>query len=1020
MILQLLEQCSNPYDREMDSFSTLIDESLQNVSACAFLTEETAVRLLLQEAPKTQTGAREQAEKWIKAVRDKAPVLGIESFQREYNLSSTEGILLMCLAEALLRIPDAHSADDLIRDKVSPGKWTAHTGDDRPWHINWAGYGLGLAGKIVSAEMIESAAGQFIGGLIQRLGEPVVRAALREAMKIMGNAFVVADTIEHATDAAKEWHSQGYLMSYDMLGEGARTQSQAEKYFHSYHGAVMALPDNNGNALMAGDGISIKLSALHPRFELRQFAALEKELLPRLQKLVEAAAQRNIPLTIDAEEANRLDVTLLIFDRLLAKTPASYEGLGIVVQAYQKRAFYVLDYLLGLSEKYRRRAPVRLVKGAYWDSEIKRAQVDGLPDYPVFTRKYHTDVSYLACAKKMLAQPKAFYPQFATHNALTIATILRMATGKEFEFQRLHGMGEALYREVLKEYKQRCRIYAPVGPSKELLSYLIRRILENGANSSFVNGLNDKSVSLQQLLQEPEQQTKESGGKRAEEIPLPRNLLSRTNTSGLDLGYAENLLLWSREATPFSGKAIAIKDESTASEITQAFEIAAHKNAAWHSAPIEARATILENVAALFAKNTERLVRLMVSEAGKTILDAYADLREAMDFCYYYAEEARKVLPPRILPGPTGESNQLSMHPRGVVVAISPWNFPLAIFTGQVVAALVTGNSVIAKPAEQTPEVAAYAVKLMHEAGVPKEALQLLFGKGETVGQALVQHPLTTGVVFTGSTGAAFAINRTLAEREAAIAPLIAETGGQNCMVVDSSALIEQTVDDMVASAFGNAGQRCSALRVAFVQEDIAEELEEVLAGAMQQLCIGNPALLETDIGPVIDMEAAERIYAHIERMRKEQRFIAAAPISNADLRYIAPHVFGISSIAVLKEEVFGPVLHIVRYKAKDLDKVIEQINSSGFGLTFGIQSRIDEKIHYLSARVKAGNIYVNRNMIGAVVGVQPFGGEGLSGTGPKAGGPHYLSRFCVERTVTVNTAAVGGNLDLLAHPRKF
>lgn len=1000
-------------------YSDLFNKALLNVSACAFLSEETAVKLLLQNVPPTSRTVFSQAEKWITGVREKSIGSGIEPFQREYNLSSTEGILLMCLAEALLRIPDARSADELIRDKVAPGQWESHTGKDRPWLINWAGYGLGLAGKIASPEMIENTAGEFLAPLIRRLGEPVVRTALREAMKIMGNVFVVADTIQNAIEAAQEWHEQGYLMSYDMLGEGARTTTQAEKYFESYRRAILALPDNSGKPLMAGDGISIKLSALHPRFELRQFRALKKELLPRLHALLEKAAARNIPLTIDAEEANRLDVTLLVFERLLALAPQGYQGLGLAVQAYQKRAYYALDYLLTLSQKYRCRIPVRLVKGAYWDSEIKRAQVDGLPDYPVFTRKYHTDVSYLACARKLLHHSQHFYPQFATHNALTIASILELAGEKEFEFQRLHGMGEALYAEVLKETKKTCRIYAPVGSSKELLSYLIRRILENGANSSFINGLNDKSISLPQLLHDPLQQSVEFDGKRAQEIPLPRNLLSRVNTPGLDLGYADNLLLWSREAAPFNNQQSAGHESST-TEIARAFETAAHKNYAWADLSVESRAAVLDKIAETYLHNTERLIRLMTREAGKTVADAYADLREAMDFCYYYAEEARRLVLPRRLAGPTGESNQLSLHPRGVIVAISPWNFPLAIFTGQIVAALVTGNAVIAKPAEQTPEVAAYAIKLIHEAGVPKEALHLVFGQGETVGQALVQHPFTAGVVFTGSTGAAFAINRALAARATPIVPLIAETGGQNCMVVDSSALIEQTVDDMIASAFTSAGQRCSALRVAFVQEDIADELEGILAGAMQQLRVGDPASLETDIGPVIDMEAAERIYVHIERMRKEQRFIAASPNEQSDFRYIAPHAFGIVSIEVLKEEIFGPVLHIVRYKAKDIDKVVEQINSTGYGLTFGIQSRIDERIRYLSARVKAGNIYVNRNMIGAVVGVQPFGGEGLSGTGPKAGGPHYLTRFCVERTITINTAAVGGNLDLLAHPRKF
>lgn len=946
------------------------------------------------------------ASDYIEALRARKPEGGIEAFQQEYGLDSEEGIRLMCLAEALLRIPDKKTADKLIQDKLTDGDWDKHIGFGRPWFLNVSGVGLELAEKVVAEESAE----KFLGRLIQRLGEGAVRAALKQAMKLMGNVFVLAPTIEKAQEKAKVWHKEGYLLSYDMLGEGARSTTQAEAYFQSYLHAVKSFPASSEHPYQ-NDSISIKLTALHPRLELRKWTSLEQELLPRLSTLVAEAKARNVMVTIDAEEASRLDVTLKVFASLYED--AAYEGLGIAVQAYQKRAVDVIAFLATLAEKTGGRIPVRLVKGAYWDSEIKRAQMDGLPDYPVFTRKCHTDVSYLACAKKLLEKPDAFYPQFATHNARTIASIMAYAPDFEYEFQRLHGMGEALYGEVKKTTEKPCRIYAPVGPSESLLSYLIRRILENGANSSFVHGVMNAKVAVPALIQDPIALSKQSGGKPNEAIPLPGSIYGdRANSEGLDLGYEAHLNIMRQRLDAWPASRWSPPQETNITQVESVFTMADKGFAAWQEVSVESRAECLERLAALYEVHADELTALCVREASKTFADSLAEVREAVDYCRYYAQQACQIMLPKLLPGPTGERNVLNLKPRGIWVAISPWNFPLAIFTGQIAAALVTGNAVIAKPAEQTPIIAARALALMHEAGIPNDVVQLLCGSGETLGEALVAHFKAAGVVFTGSTHTARIINRALAAKEGPITPLIAETGGQNCMVVDSSALIEQTVDDMITSAFSSAGQRCSALRVAFVQEDIADELLAVLKGAIEQLQVGDPALAETDIGPVIDADAQIMLEAHSERMAHEAKLVAKAHAPDGP--YIAPQVFEIPSITMLKDEVFGPILHIIRYKADELDNVIEAINSTGYALTFGIQSRIDAHIKMLSTRVQAGNIYVNRSMIGAVVGVQPFGGHGLSGTGPKAGGPHYLQQFCVEQTITCNTAAIGGNIELL------
>ncbi len=968
-------------------------------SQCAFFSDHAAV-------------IREKASGFVTVIRQNNRLSAYEAFQAEYHLHSEEGLLLMCIAEALLRIPDTATADALIRDKLTSGHWDAHTGLGRPWFINWAGYGLELAGKVAGTQAMERSAGAFLAHLAHRLGEPVVRAALRHAMKLMGEVFVLAQDMPHALKQAAVWHRQGYCLSFDMLGEGARSRAQADAYYTQYQQAIAQLAHQGTDEPWMRDGISIKLSALHPRFELRQWDRLYKELLPALEALAVSAAKQGIPLTIDAEEASRKEVTLKLFSTLTAlPNLRGYEGLGLAVQAYNLHAYPTLEALAALAAQHHKRLPVRLVKGAYWDSEIKRAQMEGLPAYPVFTHKHHTDISYLACAEFMLAQPTRFYPQFATHNAHTVAAILTRAhQGQAFEFQRLHGMGEALHQHVREVYHTPCRIYAPVGRQEALLSYLIRRILENGANASFVRSLADSRIDVQNLIADPLSITAE------EQLPRPEHIYApRRNSTGCDMGDSSTLSHW-QGVLRAHGNLPAPPPET---DVKSAYQRAQAAFTYWGHTTVEHRVACIIRLADQLEQQRDALVALLVHEAGKTLSDAVAEVREATDFCRYYAQEVQRIFAPLSLAGPTGENNILTLHPRGVWTAISPWNFPLAIFTGQVISALITGNCVLAKPAEQTPRIAALATALMHEAGIGKGVLQLVPGRGETIGDALVRDPRCAGVVFTGSTRTARAIYRTLAAKEGAIVPLIAETGGQNCMVVDSSALPEHTVDDIIASAFLSAGQRCSALRVVFVQEEIADALCILLAGAMQELRLGATSDLATDIGPVIDEDAASSLHQHIEQMTRNARLLASTP-KDARLgrRFVAPHLFEIPSIHVLQGEVFGPILHLVRFESIQMPEVIAQVNSTGFGLTFGIQSRIDATIQRLSSEVQAGNIYINRAMTGAVVGVQPFGGNGLSGTGPKAGGPHYLHRFCYERTITTNTAAIGGNIDLLAQSK--
>jgi RHH-type proline utilization regulon transcriptional repressor/proline dehydrogenase/delta 1-pyrroline-5-carboxylate dehydrogenase len=980
---------------------------------------------------------------------------GIDAFMHEYDLSSEEGIVLMCLAEALLRIPDDATADALIQDKIGGADWEKHLGTSENLSVNASTWGLMLSGRVVSLDLRKAADGEspVLGRLVQRLGEPVIRQAVRQAMRILGRQFVMGRTVEEALGRARSQEKQGYRYSYDMLGEAARTMDDAERYFDAYSGAITAIGKvAKGRGPISAPGISIKLSALHPRYEFVQADRVMSELLPRLAELCRLAAAQDIGLCIDAEEADRLDISLDII-KAIAEDPAldGWDGLGLAVQAYQKRGAPLVDWLTELAGRTNRRLMVRLTKGAYWDTEIKRSQESGVSGYPVFTRKASTDVAYLVCAQKLLAAGKAFYPCFATHNAHTLAAVLEMAgERRDYEFQRLHGMGESLYEQVVNDGPDgiSCRIYAPVGSHEDLLAYLVRRLLENGANSSFVNRIADDQLPVARIVADPIEATRGATPLHHPGIPLPIEMFGkeRRNSRGLDLtDLNETVPLkatleeaerngWSA-APIIGGKTLAGEARSVVSpadqertigkvveagpeQARQALDLAVTAQRGWDATPARERGAILRRAADLYESQRPALMALAIREAGKSIPDAIAELREAVDFLRYYAAQAeRNFAGPQELPGPTGERNELSLHGRGVFLCISPWNFPLAIFTGQISAALAAGNAVLAKPAEQTPLIAAYAVGLLHKAGVPGDVLQLLPGDGPAIGDALLSDPRLGGVAFTGSTEVARLINRRLAERDGPIAPLIAETGGLNAMIVDSSALSEQVTRDVMISAFQSAGQRCSALRVLHVQEDVAERQIEMIAGAMRELRVGDPALLSTDVGPVIDKEAKEMLEAHCAKMGKQGRLIAKTPLGAASDSglFVAPHAFEISGIEVLEREVFGPILHVVRYKARDLDAVIDRINATGYGLTLSVHSRSDSRIAQVVGRARVGNLYVNRNQIGAIVGVQPFGGEGLSGTGPKAGGPHYLTRFAGERTVSTDTTAAGGNASLMA-----
>jgi RHH-type proline utilization regulon transcriptional repressor/proline dehydrogenase/delta 1-pyrroline-5-carboxylate dehydrogenase len=986
---------------------------------------------------------------------------GVDSFLHEYGLSSEEGVLLLCLAEALLRIPDAATADRLIAGTIGSGDWARHLGHSDSVLVNASTWGLMLTGHVVDWG---DGNGKDLASLVQRLigrsGEPVIRQALRQAMRILGNQFVLGETIDAALENAEDEAREGYRFSFDMLGEAARTEDDARRYTARYDAAATAIaawagdpPARTDDVLQQRPGLSVKLSALHPRYHPSQEARLRAELVPRLTGLAKAMRAAWLPLTIDAEEAERLDLSLALLESLFTDPALTgWNGLGLAVQAYSKRALPLIDWLTSVAEATGRRIPVRLVKGAYWDSEIKWAQEAGLAGYPVFTRKVNTDVAYLAAAKALLARPDRFYPQFATHNAHTIAGVVELAGNQSYEFQRLYGMGQALHREVVhpEALGKPCRIYAPVGGHRDLLAYLVRRLLENGANTSFVNRLADDEAPIAAIVADPVAKAAALPEKANPSIPPPPKLYAPARINSVSLPLWEpsirapllsaigEALNARATATPIvAGKEIGTGGEvieirspqenrvvvgtcrsADAAAIDAALNAAKAACAFWDRQGGVKRAEALERTADLFEADRARFMALMVREAGKTLPAAQAELREAVDFLRYYAAEARaKFEMPRTLVGPTGERNAISLHGRGVFAAISPWNFPLAIFTGQIAGALAAGNAVVAKPAEQTPLVAARAVRLLHQAGIPGDVLHLLPGRGAMVGAALVSDPRVDGVVFTGGTDTGLAINRALAARDGPIPKLIAETGGLNAMIVDSSALPEQVVDDALASAFDSAGQRCSALRVLFLQEDIADSTLDMLAGAARQLTLGDPFDYATDIGPVIDAEAKVMLEAHKAKMRKEYRELLDLPLSerHAHGTFVTPAIYEVPEIGVLEKEVFGPILHVVRFDGERLGDVCKAINRTGYGLTLGLHSRIKATADFVAARVKVGNFYVNRNQIGAVVGVQPFGGEGLSGTGPKAGGPRYVDAFAVERVRTTDLTASGGNASLLA-----
>jgi RHH-type proline utilization regulon transcriptional repressor/proline dehydrogenase/delta 1-pyrroline-5-carboxylate dehydrogenase len=1008
-----------------------------------------ATRLLAEAGLPDEAEARIDAgaTRLIEAIRAEQRGLGgVEEMLREYSLSTKEGLALMVLAEALLRVPDSGTADRLIEDKIGQGDFENHQSKSDSLLVSASAWALGITARVIQpGETPES----ILGQIAKRLGVPAVRGATRQAMRIMGSHFVLGQTIEEALQRAGSGSARAYRYSFDMLGEGARTAEDAERYYRSYADAIEAIGKKAGNEpLPARPGISVKLSALHPRYEAVSQARVLDELTPKVIALARMAKAHDLNFTIDAEEADRLELSLDLIDRIVADASLQgWTGFGLAVQAYQKRSAAVIDHIAELARRHERTFMVRLVKGAYWDSEVKRAQERGLGGYPVFTRKAMTDLNYIACARQMLALRPLIYPQFATHNALTIATINEMAGGPDgYEFQRLHGMGEASYAALLAaEPRLACRTYAPVGGHQDLLAYLVRRLLENGANSSFVSVAGDKTVPVSDLLVRPAARIGTPDKAANRHIPMPAHLYgpSRLNSAGVEFGHRDTLARFNAEVitaakagfadgaslidgrklagakrpviSPIDGRTIAHVTEAGPADAAAAMAAAAAGFRAWAATPVEQRAGALRKAADLIEARRPTLLALLQAEAGKTLDDALAEVREAVDFCRYYAVEALKQFgEAAVLPGPTGEDNRLSLRGRGPFVCIAPWNFPLAIFAGQAVAALAAGNTVVAKPAPQTPLIAFETVKLLHDAGIPPSALHLVLGDG-AVGAALTAHKLVAGVAFTGSTATARAINRALAAKDGPIVPLIAETGGLNAMIVDATALPEQVADDVVMSAFRSAGQRCSALRLLCVQQDVADKVIEMIRGAARELKLGDPRDLSVHVGPVIDAAAKTRLDRHVAAMTAHKRVSFAGNVPVTGGNFVAPHMIDLDRVSDLTDEHFGPILHVVRYKAGELDALIDAIDATGYGLTLGVHSRIDETVARVINRLSVGNIYVNRNMIGAVVGVQPFGGSGLSGTGPKAGGPHYLARFATEQTITINTAAAGGNASLIA-----
>ncbi len=984
--------------------------------------ENLAVDHILPDA-EVSMGARsrawERARKMVLRIRrEQEGHGGVDALLNEYSLSSSEGIVLMCLAEALLRVPDKASQDALIRDKLSKGSWSSHLGSSDSLFVNASSWGLLLTGNMVT--YTDHRKKDQIGLLkktLGKVGEPVIRKAMNIAMKVMGKQFVMGENIQDAVERAEEKEQQGYVYSYDMLGEGARTAKDAERYFESYIKAIAVIGKAaKGRGPKKSPGISVKLSAIHPRYEFSHRERVLEEIPQKLKQLCMQAKQYDIGLTVDAEEADRLDLSLDIIEKVFSDDElADWSGFGLAVQSYQKRALYVIDWLKNLTEKTGRKLMVRLVKGAYWDTEIKNAQKDGLEHYPVFTRKSSTDVSYHACANRLLAYRDTIYPQFATHNAYTASVILELAgNDKEgFEFQCLHGMGDSLYDQIVTEDKIQCRVYAPVGQHEDLLAYLVRRLLENGANSSFVNAIVDDSKPVEDLLEDPVEKTQRLTHKYNQQILKPIDLFGdeRKNSKGLDLTDINKLTpmklaldRWQKDTinqdlTQRDNHLLvrnpANQDEivgqlslDTAEQISAKLELANQAFEGWSKTDVQQRANILRRTADILERHSDELIALCIKEAGKIARDGVDEIREAVDFCRYYAAKAEELC------------SDERLLPRGVVLCISPWNFPLAIFLGQVAAALVTGNTVVAKPAEQTSLIALRALELMESVGLPHNVVVTAINYGPIVGDVLLPDERIKAVMFTGSTQTGTLISKALAARGTEQVPLIAETGGQNCMIVDSTALPEQVIDDVIASGFQSAGQRCSALRVLFLQQEIADNVIDMLIGAMQELSIGDPAQLSTDIGPVIDSKAYNNLQAHADEMKQNATLLFESPLAEEHKKghFFAPKLYEIKGVEALTREVFGPCVHIVRYREKDLQKVIESINNTGFGLTMGIHTRIDEKAFELAKQSRAGNVYINRNMIGAVVGVQPFGGRGLSGTGPKAGGPNYLSRLMVEK----------------------
>ncbi|MEM6462363.1 MAG: bifunctional proline dehydrogenase/L-glutamate gamma-semialdehyde dehydrogenase PutA [Pseudomonadota bacterium] len=1001
----------------------------------------------LDLAPQQNDSIDKRARRYIEAIRgDAGSIGGVEDFLREYGLSTPEGLAMMVLAEALLRVPDAGTQDKLIEDKLKEGNWSEQDSHGDTWFVAASAWALGITARVIKpGETPES----LLQGVVRRLGLPTVRTATKQAMRFLGHHFVLGETIDAALSRAARNEARGFRHSFDMLGEGARTAADAERYWQAYADAIEAIGKAAGKReLLDRMGISVKLSALHPRYLATHRARVLKELVPSLLKLAQRAKAHDLNFTVDAEEADRLELSLEVISAVF-RDPSldGWDGFGLAVQAYQKRAAEVIDFVDALCRHTDRRMMVRLVKGAYWDTEVKLAQIRGLEDYPVYTRKAATDVSYLACARRMLAARERIFGQFATHNALTVSMILEMAGNDRsgFEFQRLHGMGEALYDAVQENnIPVPCRIYAPVGGYRDLLAYLVRRLLENGANSSFVAVAGDTNVPVSALLERPLDQLGVANGKssRHSDIPLPSQIYGeRRNSAGIEFGCAADLTALTSgmkaaeavvEAHPLipgvsvhrgavevhapaqPDTVVGTIAQADPADIEAAIASARAGFETWSRTPVKERAAALRRAGDALEEERDRFMALLSLEGGKTLDDGIAEIREAVDFCRYYAREAeRQFARPTIMPGPTGEENRYGWRGRGVFACISPWNFPLAIFLGQVTAALAAGNSVIAKPAEQTPLIAFEAVRLLHNCGIPQDALIYLPGDG-AIGAGLVSHRDIGGVAFTGSTDTARAINRSLAAKDGPIVPLIAETGGLNAMIVDATALPEQVADDVIMSAFRSAGQRCSALRLLFVQDDVADRMVDMIEGATRELHLGLPQEADTDIGPIIDEGQRSILAAHVDAMKETQtvRFAGKAPREGT---FFAPHIVELDRASALKEEVFGPILHVVRWKAGTLDTVLADIAASGYGLTMGLHTRIEARIDKVLDRLDVGNIYVNRNTIGAVVGTQPFGGSGLSGTGFKAGGPHYLSRFAQEQAVSVNTAAAGGNASLMA-----